>query len=111
MIQVSKRFLILCEDEKSSLLYLDSFKKDEKLRRDLAAVSIEIYQPHDISPLGLVSEAKRKKKIAKKERNPFDEVWVVLDKDGHANLPQAINKAESNDIKVALSIIDRKSVV
>ena len=64
MIQVSKRFLILCEDEKSSLLYLDSFKKDEKLRRDLAAVSIEIYQPHDISPLGLVSEAKRKKKIA-----------------------------------------------
>lgn len=105
MIKVSKRILILCEDKKSSLLYLDSFKKDEKLKRDLSSVSIEIYQPSNFSPLGLVNEAKRRKKMAKRERNAFDEIWVVLDKDGHANLIDAINIAEANRVEVALSII------
>lgn len=105
MLKISKRILILSEDEKSSLLYLDSFKKDEKLKRELSSVSIEIYQPTDFSPMGLVKEAKRKKLIAKRERNPFDEIWVVLDKDGHANLERAINMAEGNKINVALSII------
>ena len=72
MLKISKRILILCEDRKSSLLYLDSFKKDEKLKRELSSVSIEIYQPTDFSPLGLVNEAKRRKKQARRERNPFD---------------------------------------
>ncbi len=105
MIGPSKRILILCEDQKSSLLYLDSFKKDEKLKRDLSAVSIDISQPTDNSPLGLVHEAKRRKKQAIRERNTFNEIWVVLDKNGHANLDKAINMAESNKIDIALSII------
>lgn len=105
MLRISKRILILCEDKKSSLFYLDSFKKDEKLKRELASVSIEIYQPKDFSPLGLVNEAKRRKKQAKRERNAFDEIWVVLDKNSHANLDKAINMAEANKINIALSII------
>ncbi len=104
MIGISKRLLILCEDKKSSLTYLDSFKKDEKLKRDLSAVSVEIYQPKDFSPIGLVKEAKRKKVKAKQERNPFHEIWVVFDKDGHANIPQAVNMANDNGVKVAMSI-------
>lgn len=105
MIKISKRLLILCEDKKSSKFYLDSFKKDEKLKRDLSSVSIEIYQPTDFSPLGLVKEAKRRKKQAKRDRNAFDEIWIVLDKDGHANMPQAINMAEANKISIAISIV------
>ncbi|MBZ9729409.1 RloB family protein [Salegentibacter sp. JZCK2] len=105
MIQVSKRILILCEDKKSSLLYLDSFKKDEKTKRDLAAVDIEIYQPRDFSPVGLVTEAKERRKKAKRDRNPYDEVWIVLDKDGHANLDRAVDMAYTSKIKVALSVI------
>ena len=39
MIKISKRILILSEDEKSSKLYFQSFKKDEKLKRDLSSPS------------------------------------------------------------------------
>lgn len=97
--------MILCEDEKSSKLYFDSFKKDEKLKRELSSVDIQVIHPKDHSPVGLVKKAKEKKMKARRERNPYDEIWVVLDKDGHANLDQALNMAKDNNITIALSVI------
>ncbi|MCD4792627.1 MAG: RloB family protein [Bacteroidales bacterium] len=105
MISIAKRILILCEDEKSSKLYFESFKRDEKLKRELSSVDIEVIHPKDHSPVGLVTKAKEKKKKAKRERNPYDEIWIVLDKDYHANMDKALNMAKDNKIKVALSII------
>ena len=105
MISISKRILILCEDEKSSKLYFESFKRDEKLKRELSSVDIEIIHPKDHSPVGLVTKAKEKKKKAKRERNQYDEIWIVLDKDYHANMDKALNMAKDNKIEVALSII------
>jgi len=103
-MRVSKRILIVCEDEKSSKLYFESFKRDEKLKRQLSSVDIEVVHPRDYSPVGLVNEAKEKKKKAKRERNPFDEVWIILDKDDHANLDRAMITARDNGISVALSV-------
>lgn len=105
MFSISKRLLIVCEDEKSSKIYFESFKRDEKLKRQLSSVDIEVVHPKDHSPVGLVNEAKIKKKKAKRDRNPYDEVWIVLDKDGHANLDQALTTARDNKISVALSIM------
>lgn len=105
MIGIGKRILIVCEDEKSSKLYFESFKRDEKLKRLLSSVDIEVVHPKDHSPVGLVNEAKKKKKKAKRERNPYNEIWIALDKDGHANLDKALITARDNKIKVALSII------
>ena len=105
MINISKRILILCEDKKSSKLYFESFKRDEKLKRELSSVNIEVIHPKDHSPVGLVNMAKEKKKKANRDRNPYDEIWVVLDKDGHANLDQAISTANDNSITIALSVI------
>lgn len=105
MINISKRMLVVCEDEKSAKLYFESFKRDEKLKRKLSAVEIEVIHPKDHSPVGLVNEAKEKKKKAKRDRNSYDEVWIVLDKDGHANLDQALITARDNKISVALSVM------
>ena len=105
MIEIAKRLLIVCEDKKSSKLYFESFKKDEKLKRQLASVDIQVVWPKDHSPVGLVKEAKEKKKKAKRDRNPYDEVWVVLDKDGHANLEKALITARDNKINVGLSVV------
>ena len=99
----AKRILILCEDAKSSKMYFESFKKDPELRRHLAA--LEVFHPKNYNPVGLVNEAKKKKKKAKKERNEYDEIWVVLDKDGHAKVGDTIETAKANGIKVALSVI------
>lgn len=105
MLSLGKRMLIVCEDIKSSKLYFESFKRDEKLKRKLSSVDVKVVHPKDHSPIGLVNEAKLKLKKAKRERNPYHEVWIVLDKDGHANLDKAIIKAKDNKIKVALSIV------
>lgn len=105
MLSISKRLLIVCEDEKSSKLYFESFKRDEKLKRQLSSVDIDVVHPKDHSPVGLVNKAKDNKKKAKRDRNPYDEVWIVLDKDGHANLNQALITARDNKIKVALSVM------
>jgi len=105
MLNFSKRLLIICEDQKSSKLYFEAFKKDEKLKRDLASVSIEVVHPKDHSPVGLVTEAKLKKLKAKRDRNPYNEIWIVLDKDYHANIDKAFNMAYANKFKIALSVI------
>ena len=105
MRSYSKRLLIICEDKKSSKLYFEAFKRDEKLKRDLASVSIEVVHPSDHSPVGLVNEAKQKKLKAKRDRNPFDEIWIVMDKDYHANMEKAFNIAYTNKFKIALSVI------
>lgn len=105
MISISKRILILSEDEKSSKIYFESFKKDEKLKRNLSSVDIQVVHPKNFDPVGLVSKAKEMKLKAKRDRNPYDEIWIVLDRDGHANIDQAINTAEANKIHVALSVI------
>jgi hypothetical protein len=105
MLNYSKRLLIICEDGKSSKLYFESFKRDEKLKRRLASVSIEVVHPKDHSPVGLVTEAKIKKQKAKKDRNPYDEIWIVLDKDYHANIAKAFDMAYANGFKIALSVI------
>lgn len=104
MKQLGKRILILSEDKKSSQYYFKSFKKDEELKRNLSAVDIKIYQPEDFSPVGLVTEAIAKKKEAEKANNEYDLIWVVLDKDGHANMPKAYNMAVTNNIKFGISI-------
>lgn len=85
MLSYSKRLLIICEDKKSSKLYFEAFKKDEKLKRDLASVSIDVVHPKDHSSVGLVMDAKQKQIKAKRERNPYNEIWIVLDKDYHGN--------------------------
>jgi len=105
MINIGKRILIVCEDEKSSKMYFESFKRDEKLKRLLSSVDVQVVHPKDHSPVGLVNEAKKKKKKARRDRNSYNEIWIVLDKDGHANMSQALNTAKDNKIEVALSVI------
>jgi len=105
MISIGKRMLIVCEDIKSSKLYFESFKRDEELKRKLSSINIEVVHPKDHSPVGLVKEAKAKVKKAKRNRNPYNEIWIVLDKDEHANLDEALITAQDNKFKVALSIV------
>lgn len=102
-MKFNKRILILCEDEKSSLFYFQGFKKDPILKRSLSSVSIEVSHPNDYTPVGLLKEAKEKIKKAKKESNPYDEVWLVFDKDQHPNIPKAFSDARDSVVKIAFS--------
>ncbi len=101
----SKRILIVCEGE-TEVNYLRGMKNDEERRRKLASVEIDIYQPADYSPKELVAEAVRKMHQARCiERNRYDCVWVVFDKDHHASIPEAFHSARKHRINIAFSII------
>lgn len=99
-----KRILILCEGE-SEIIYLKGFRGEEQNKRKLANVDIEIYQPKNYSPYGLLKEAKKKQKEAKKEKFPYKSVWIVFDRDGHANIPQTFEESKSAELKIAFSLI------
>ena len=54
----------------------------------------------------MVEEAKKKQKKAKQDKNEYDKIWIVLDKDKHANLKDALNTINQlKNIEYALSII------
>ncbi|HSH03806.1 MAG TPA: RloB family protein [Anaerolineae bacterium] len=86
-----KRFLIVCEGERTEPNYFESFKVAKEL--------CEIVGVGD-NTLRLVREA-----ISLKEKGNYDEVWVVMDKDDFPsdNFNNALNLARQKGVQVAYS--------
>ena len=100
-----KRILILCEGRETEPNYFNGLKRDKAQRNRLAALRIEVYESDKSTGRELVIEAKRLKTIARQEKNPYDDVWVVIDKDGYTKHPHAFDQARSNNINIAFSSI------
>jgi hypothetical protein len=100
-----KRGLILCEGETEEK-YFRGLVSQEKHRRKFSSIDVGIYKPKDNSPQGLVNRVKEKIREAKREKNKFDFVWVVFDKDGHTKIPEAFENARVSNpvIKIAFTI-------
>jgi len=103
-LQLPERMLILCEGE-SEIKYLKGYQSEEKNRRKLSGVKIELYQPENFSPYGLLIEAKKRIKEAKREKYVFNQVWIVFDRNGHANIPKTFSEANDVNINIAFSLI------
>jgi hypothetical protein len=69
-----RRILILCEDTKSSVRYLEKFPHDPDV------VKIECRGTGKNTD-SLMEEAVRRKEEAEKQQNPCEAIWVVFDKD------------------------------
>lgn len=104
-IQLPRQVLILTEGE-TEIIYLTSYKTDAENRRRLSGVGIEIYKPKDHSPLGLLTEAKKRIKEAKRDGMPYEKVWLVFDRDGHANIHATFNEKNAiKEIEIAFSVV------
>ena len=104
-VSFNKRGLILCEGETEEN-YFKGLISQDKYRRKFQSVSVNIHKPKDHSPVGMVKKAKEMIAQAKRERNPYDFVWVMFDRDGHAKIPDAfeIARTSSPEIKIAFTI-------
>jgi len=69
-----RRVLILCEDTKSSVLYFKKFKVNP---REIVLECVGTGMNTD----SLVAEAIKRKKNAADARKPYQQIWVVFDKD------------------------------
>jgi len=102
VVVFNKRGLILCEGETEEN-YFNGLIYQPKYKRKFQSISIRVFKPKNHSPYGMVEEAKRMIGIAKSEKNPFDFVWVMFDKDGHAKIPEAFELARKSPTKINIA--------
>ena len=100
---LAKRFLIVCEDDKSAPNYFEALKK----HFNLSAASIEVAgSGGDTQPLQVVERAvELKNRAAKKDSGtePFEQVWCVIDGDYGDRINNARAKADAKGIQLAIS--------
>jgi len=104
-IPIKSKLYILAEGE-TEVEYFEQLCRFESIKRNFAGIEIDIYQPQNHSPLGIVQEAKRRLHSQSKHTTlPSDTAWCIFDKDGHANIAQAFDEAHKHNIKIAFSSI------
>jgi hypothetical protein len=93
-----RRVLILCEDTKSSRFYFQRFPIDQE-RFTVETVGT------GMNTDTLVEEAIRRKSAAENNREPYSEVWAVMDRDDFplANYQRAFELAKVHGIRLAWS--------
>lgn len=94
---------MVCEGEITEPCYFKDLRHEWRSHLNLVALGVGV-------PLTVVKTAiaqrDRAVKEARRKRDlnlAFDEVWCVFDQDEHANVCEAFELAERNDLKVAFS--------
>ncbi len=100
---LQKRFLIVCEDEKSSRNYFEALKR----HFNLSAGSIRVADSSGhTQPVQVVERAIDIKKNAASPNSgtlPFEQVWCVIDGDYGCKIANARHKADANGVELAIS--------
>jgi hypothetical protein len=101
-----KTFLIFCEGERTEPEYLNALKRQPSMR-DVAAVDLRVVTGHGgPAPRALVTMAVAARSRAIDEDAEIDEFWCVFDVEwprNHPGLLEAIEEADRNEVRVAVS--------
>lgn len=101
-----KTLVVFCEGEKTEPQYLLAFK-EQPFVKHVAAVDLRVETGQGGAvPRTLVSRAVAARNRAASEKDEIDEFWCVFDVEwpkNHPGLKDAVKKAESNGIKLAIS--------
>lgn len=82
-----KKILIVCEGEKTEPNYFEGAREYYELN----TVNVEVRGDCGSDPMSIVSFAKQRYREEKDAGDPFDQVYCVFDKDGHATYTRAID--------------------
>lgn len=97
----NKRILILCEGV-TEQLYATSLRAS--LSRNLQrSISVEVSVVDHSDPLNLVKEAIAKNRKARKEKNPYDSIWLFFDHDNSSQLRDAFELIDRESFKFAFT--------
>jgi RloB-like protein len=95
---VRKRILIISEGKKTEPNYFNSLKQQYRLS------SVDIKDTKKNTGKELLVIAIDLFKISKAEKNEYDEIWIVLDRDGYTKHPQVFDRLKHYPkIKIAFS--------
>ena len=96
--------LILCEGETERNYFL-AMREDVDFKAKMVATTIDIVTAKNSTPEQIVKEGLKREKEAKRERNPYQKIWVVFDHDHHTHRQMAYNDAIKEKFNVAFSAI------
>lgn len=101
--KVFSRILILCEGQ-TELLYAKALKQviPRSVQRSL---EIDIFSFKKTDPKSLANEAKKRLKVSKRERNPYEMIWLFFDNDNHPQLREAFDIIKAEKFYFAYSSI------
>ncbi|RLT88008.1 RloB family protein [Ketobacter sp. GenoA1] len=86
-----KKILIVCEGEKTEPNYFEGAREYYELN----TVNVEVRGDCGSDPMSIVSFAKQRYREEKDAGDPFDQIYCVFDKDGHATYARAIDALTS----------------
>ena len=86
-----KKILIICEGEKTEPNYFEGAREYYELN----TVNVEVRGDCGSDPMSIVSFAKQRYREEKDAGDPFDQIYCVFDKDGHATYARAIDALTS----------------
>jgi len=99
--KLNKRILILCEGVTEEL-YAKSLRAE--LSRSLQrSIAVEVSVGNKWDPLNLVKEAISKAKRARKDKNPYDTIWLFFDHDNWPQLREAFRLIERENFRIAFT--------
>jgi hypothetical protein len=96
--KVKKRILIISEGKKTEPNYFNAVKAKFRLS------SVEVPDTKKNTGKELLQIAIDYQKKAKKDRNPYDEIWIILDRDGYTKHPLVFDRAKNYpELKIGFS--------
>ncbi len=99
------RLLVCCEGEGTGANYLDRLKSVLRIRPAHIEVVAGGANPETLVDYAVQrkQKAERNARQGKDDNLKYDEVWCVFDADLHEHIPEAKQKANANQIKLAIS--------
>lgn len=96
-----ERILIVCEGEKTEVVYFKRMIKKQSLK----TAKVKVTGESGSAPISVVDYAIEQYKDSKKERDPFDSVYCIYDKDSHPSFESAKDKLSRQKPKKVFSSI------
>lgn len=94
-----RRVLIACEGGETEPGYFAALKRNLRLP-GVTILGKEIGP----APINVVDSAIDARRAGQRSGEPFDAVWCVFDRDSHSSFAQAVDKARSNKLRIAISV-------
>lgn len=101
-----RRIFIVCEGRRTEPDYLHGYRRHVRNPSVEIVMSNQQGEPRRLVQLAIQARRRARRK-ARQEQDPFlayDEVWCVFDRDDHAWYHEACDTAQSQGIRLALSI-------
>lgn len=99
-----RRVLILCEGITEEV-YAKTLRTAFLPRNLQRTVTVDVVRHKKNDPMNLIAEAKERVKQAKKEKTPYEHVWLFFDHDNSPHLQAVFQQAEKHGFHLAFTAI------